>query len=68
MDNIDSNKYVYAINGTPQRYLNKSEGKYYIINNNILLEKCKLISRDEPQKCVEHCNGMKFYNKRCVSE
>ena len=68
MDNTDSNKYAYAINGTHQPCLNKPEGKYYAINNIILPEKCKLISRDNPQKCVEHCNGMKVYNKRCVSE
>ena len=36
MDNTDSNKYAYAINGTPQPCLNKPEGNYYDINNNIL--------------------------------
>ena len=68
MDNSGTNKYAYEIIDAPQPCLNKPDGKYYDINNIILNEKCKLISRDDPQKCVEHCNGMKVYNKRCVSE
>ena len=68
MNNVGSNKYAYAITDAPQPCLTKPEGKYYDINNIILLDKCKLISKDDPQKCVEHCNGMKVYHKRCVSE
>lgn len=68
MNNVGSNKYAYAITDAPQPCLTKPEGKYYDINNIILLDKCKLISKDDPQKCVEHCNGMKVYQKRCVSE
>jgi hypothetical protein len=68
MDNTGSNKYAYDNSDEPKACLEKPVGKYYDVNNIILTEKCKLISRDDPQKCVEHCNGMKVYNKRCVRE
>lgn len=68
MDNSDGNKYAYDNTYAPQPCLAKPEGKYYDINNIILTEKCKLISLNDPQKCVDHCNGMKVYNKRCVSQ
>ena len=66
MDNNNANKYAYKITNAPQKCLAKPEGKYYDINNIILEDKCTLISKDDPQKCVGHCNGMKVYHKRCV--
>ena len=66
--NGNGQKYAYDNTDSPKPCLAKPEGKYYNANNIILPNKCDLISRDDPQKCVDHCNGMKVYNKRCVDE